>query len=122
LLIQPIQRKRPDSNGWLDGYLTGDGLAPNGNPVTSGIIFPDNATEGDYVLRLDYSPNRLFRYNNTRWIKVEDEQRTSLTPGIGNTQLSGFINNTNTTTTDDNKVIDERIDLNTALSIKADNK
>jgi hypothetical protein len=51
---------------------------------------------GTYYLRLDYNPNRLFRYDGRRWVKIEDAVRTDLTPGSGNkTQLSGFINNDN---------------------------
>jgi hypothetical protein len=38
----------------------------------------------------------LFRYDGRRWVKVEDAVRTNLTPGTENqTQLSGFINDTN---------------------------
>lgn len=80
------------------GYLTGDGLAPNGLAVKSGIAFPFNPTLGDYYLRLDYTPNRLFRFDGNRWIKVEDSVRTSLTPGPNNkSQRSGFVNNDNVT-------------------------
>jgi hypothetical protein len=41
-------------------------------------------------------PNRLFRYDSKRWIKIEDSVRTNLTPGLDNTsQRSGFVNNIN---------------------------
>jgi hypothetical protein len=51
---------------------------------------------GDFYLRLDYVPNRLFRYDGRRWVKIEDAVRTNLTPGSTNTtQLSGFVNDTN---------------------------
>lgn len=81
-----------------DGYLTGDGVAPNGLQVKSGIAFPFTQSIGDYYLRLDYTPNRLFRFDGNRWIKVEDAVRTSLTPGPNNkSQRSGFINNDNVT-------------------------
>ena len=36
---QPVS---PRANGYTLGYLTGDGLAPNGLPVTPGISFPTN--------------------------------------------------------------------------------
>ena len=111
----------PDRNGWTDGYLTGDGLAPNGYPVTSGTSYPDNPSEGDYFLRTDYQPNRLFRYSETRWTKIEDVERTSLTPGKGQTQRDSFVNNTNKTITDDNKIIDERVALSDALKPLEDN-
>lgn len=110
----------PVANGWTDGYLTGDGLAPNGHNVTSGTTFPSSPSEGDYALRLDYLPNRLFRYNGTRWVKVENTERTSLTHGEGQTQRDTFINNTNTTFTDDNQIINERVSLHDALKLQVD--
>ena len=79
----------------VEGYLTGDALPPNGATVAAGIAFPNTPGQGDYFLRLDYIPNRLFRYDGRRWVKVEDSVRTNLTPGTENqTQLSGFINDT----------------------------
>jgi hypothetical protein len=82
------------SSGKVQGYLTGDGLVPNGGPVAAGIAFPSTSTIGDYYLRIDYVPNRLFRYDGRRWVKIEDSVRTNLTPGVNNkTQLSSFINN-----------------------------
>jgi hypothetical protein len=63
--------------------------------VAAGIAFPTSPVTGDYFLRLDYVPNRLFRYDSRRWVKIEDGLRTNLTPGPTNTtQRSGFINNT----------------------------
>jgi len=105
------------------GYLVGDGLAPNGFPVSSGTTFPASPVQGDFALRLDYKPNRLFRYDGTRWVKVEDDVRTSLTPGAGNqTQRSGFVNNSNTYTTVDGKTYEERQGLSDVLTAKADNE
>lgn len=78
----------------VEGYLTGDGLPPNGYSVDAGISFPADPGTGDYYLRVDYQPNRLFRYDGRRWVKVEDAVRTNLTPGIENkTQRSLFVNN-----------------------------
>jgi hypothetical protein len=80
----------------VEGYLTGDALPPNGQKVAAGISFPTSPGSGDYFLRLDYVPNRLFRYDGRRWVKVEDGVRTNLTPGSTNyTQRSGFVNDTN---------------------------
>lgn len=79
----------------VSGYLTGDSLPPNGFAVQTGLSFPSTPQTGAYFLRLDYLPNRLFRYDGKRWTKVEDDVRTSLTPGSTNeTQRSGFVNNT----------------------------
>jgi len=113
-------RISPTSVKAYDGYLIGDGLAPNGHPITMGTTFPTTALEGDYILRLDFLPNRLFRYSGTRWVKVEDDVRSKLTPGTGNTLRDGFINNSNTTTRDNNTTMDQRQALSSALEAKED--
>ena len=80
----------------VQGYLTSDAMPPNGIAVGAGIAFPSTPVSGEYYLRLDYVPNRLFRYDSRRWIKVEDAVRTNLTPGLTNTsQASSFVNNIN---------------------------
>jgi hypothetical protein len=104
-----------------EGWLTGDGLTPNGMPVAVGIAFPTSPAVGDYALRTDYLPNRLFRYDGRRWVKVEDNVKTTLTPGPDNTtQRSGFVNNTETYTNNSGNV-SVRQSLSDALRIKADN-
>lgn len=112
----------PTGFGYTLGYMTGDGIAPNGLPVTPGVSFPLNPSTGDYALRLDYMPNRLFRYNGTLWVKIEDSVRTDLTPGIENLTLrSGFVNNTNTVNTSDRGAIPSRQSLSDLLKPQADN-
>tara|TARA_A100001011_G_C14311739_1_gene845940 strand:- start:1461 stop:2609 length:1149 start_codon:yes stop_codon:yes gene_type:complete len=104
----------PTGSGWTSGYLTGDGIAPNGFPVTTAISFPTSPLEGDFVLRLDYKPNRLFRYDGNRWIKVEDSVRTTL-DGDGLSQRDGFINNTGTYVDNKGKAKPSRTGLSKAL-------
>ena len=112
----------PRADGYTAGYLTGDGKAPNGLPVTPGVSFPPNPVAGDYCLRLDYKPNRLFRYNGRMWIKIEEKVRTNLDNGpVNQTQRSGFVNNTYTTNTTDLGAIPQRQSLSQALKPKADN-
>ena len=106
----------------ITGYLTQDGTAPNGYTVSTGIAFPTNPIKDDFFLRLDYVPNRLFRFDGKRWVKVEDALRTSLTPGPQNqTPRSRFVNNTNTWKAADGTQLDERQSLSQALKPKADN-
>ena len=114
------RRITPQNSNAYSGYLVGDGLAPNGENVTMGTSFPSDSQEGDFVLRLDFLPNRLFRYNGNRWIKVEDDVRSKLTPGTGNTLRDGFINNTKTFTADDNTVENQRQSLSDALKPRED--
>lgn len=112
----------PRTDGYTAGYLTGDGIAPNGLPVTAGLQFPLNPVTGNYCLRLDYYPNRLFRYNGNQWIKIEDKVRTQLTPGSSNsTQRSSFVNNSYTVGTSDQGNIPSRQSLSQALEPLADN-
>jgi len=110
------------------GYLSGDGLPPDGFPVSAGIAFPSNPNIGDYFLRLDYLPNRLFRFSGTRWAKMEDNVRTNLTPGDSNnaTLRNSFANPAGTSqdpatiTLSNGDVIPTRQNLNQALRPKAD--
>ena len=106
----------PRSDGYTAGYLTGDGKAPNGLPVTAGVNFPPAPVAGQFALRLDYFPNRLFRFNGTSWIKIESDVRTNLTPGANNNTLrSGFVNNTYTVNSTDLGNIPSRQSLSQAL-------
>ena len=112
----------PKADGYTVGYLTGDGVPPNGLPVTSGVQFPLGAVAGDYCLRVDYFPNRLFRYDSRRWVKIEDKVRTNLNNGPANDTLrSGFVNNTYTTSTKDLGNIPQRQSLSQILRPRADN-
>lgn len=116
------ENNTPRSDGYTVGYLTGDGVPPNGLPVTPGVSFPTNPVNGDYCLRLDYFPNRLFRYNGRRWVKIEEKVRTDLNNGPSNNTLrSGFVNNTYTVNTTDMGNIPSRQSLSEILKPRADN-
>lgn len=116
------QAQTPRADGYTLGYLTGDGVAPNGLPVIPGVSFPANPREGQYALRLDYYPNRLFRYNGKTWVKIEDNVRTNLTNGpMNNTLRSTFVNNTYTVPTTDMGEIPSRQSLSEILRPRADN-
>lgn len=109
----------PDKS--ITGYLTGDGKAPNGYTVLSGVSFPTNPKLGTYFLRLDYKPNRLFRWAGNKWEKVEDVQRSPLTPGPDNRTLrSTFVNNTATHTNSSGETYNERQALNEIFKPRAD--
>ena len=103
-------------------YLDGDGVAPNGNPAGFGISFPtSNVDKGDYFLRTDYLPNRLFRYDGNRWVKIEDSVRINMTNTDGRLNYkTGFVNNT-TESTINGLTVTQRQSLSNALKPKADN-
>lgn len=106
----------------ITGYLTGSANAPNGVPIKSGIQFTVTPNKGDYFLRTDYLPNRLFRFDGTRWVAIYDAERANLTQGVNNNTLLGtFVNDTNTFVNNDGKTVNQRQSLSTALTPKADN-
>lgn len=118
----------PNKNYYI-GYLTGDGLPPNGIPYSFGITFPLAPGVGDFFLRTDYLPNRLFRHDGVHWIKYEDNVRMT-TSMLGESQTdnpllvrrklkASFINNT-TTATIGGVVIAEKQALSQVLKLKAD--
>jgi hypothetical protein len=121
------------ANGYT-GYLVGDGVPPNGAPFTQGIAFPNGPSEGQFHLRTDYKPTRLFRFAKGRWSKVEDDVRTNITHlGTSDTaagadyagkteketQKTSFINNTNEQVIN-GETVKERQSLSKALRPKAD--
>ena len=112
---------KPDREGY-SGYLVGTGdVAPNGAPFGFGIQFPTNNEDGDFFLRTDFLPNRMFRYDGARWVKVQDDIRMSLSNTLERqTQKSSFINNTKTSTID-GETVTERQSLSKALKPRADN-
>ena len=89
------------------GYLVGDGFPVNGYTFGQGIQFPSNPQTNDFFLRTDYIPNRLFRYDTSSWIRVEDAVRMTMTNNSSRQTLkTGFINNNHFTYND---VIDRDI-------------
>jgi len=103
-------------------YLDGDGVAPNGNPAGFGISFPtSNIDKGDYFLRTDYLPNRLFRFDGTRWVKIEDSVRITTTNNDSRANYkTSFVNNA-TESTINGLTTKQRQSLTEALKPKADN-
>ena len=106
----------------MTGYLVGDSVAPNGLPMGAGIMFPTDPVTGDFFLRTDYLPNRVFRFNGARWVMFNDVVRTSLTQGTGNQTLIGtFVNDTKTFVDVNGITRQEKQSLSQALIPKADN-
>ena len=124
----------PTEGDGYEGYLTKDGVPPNGAPFTAGISFPANPVNGQFALRTDYLPNRLFRYDGLRWRKFEDNVRMTMSnlgasdvaagesfagTDVRRTQKSTFINNS-TVSTIDGHTVKEKQSLSKALRPEAD--
>jgi hypothetical protein len=87
----------PQRSGY-NGYLLGNGFPSNGYDFGFGIQFPTNPQDNDFFLRVDFLPNRLFRFSNDQssWIAVEDALRMNMTNNDSRSTLkTGFINNDN---------------------------
>jgi hypothetical protein len=124
----------PSDGDGYEGYLTKDGMPPNGAPFTAGISFPNNPVNGQFALRTDYLPNRLFRFDGVRWRKFEDNVRMTMSnlgasdvaagepfagKDVRQTQKATFINNP-TVTTIDGTTVKEKQSLSKALRPEAD--
>lgn len=124
----------PEKNIYV-GYLTEDGIPPNGAPYSFGISFPASPAQGQFHLRTDYFPNRLFRWDGSKWVKFEDNVRMTINPlGTDATEPGGrypgkpvrlnqkstFINN-DTTATISGVVVPQKQALSKVLKPKADN-
>jgi hypothetical protein len=115
-----VKLETPRTFGYADGYMAGDGTAPNGLPTGAGISFPSNPNSGDYFLRTDYLPQILYRYDGSLWIQISTNVRTDTGQGSASTQRGSFINNTNVTTLTDGTTIPELQSLSNAFKITPD--
>jgi hypothetical protein len=111
----------PPSRLGYSGYLLGFSDAPNGAPFGSGIQFPRDNQVGDFFLRTDYYPNRMFRYDGVKWSRLYDDVRMTLTNNNERQTLrSSFYNNDNVNNID-GEITEERQSISKALKPKADN-
>jgi hypothetical protein len=102
-------------------YLAGDGVPPNGFPVSILTQFPENPTVGEYVLRTDFQPNRLYIFNSSRWVHVEDDVTMTMTNSTDReTFRTQPFNNKDSLTLSDGSVIDSKTSLSEVLKIRED--
>ena len=94
--------------------------APNGiSIVGSGSSFPVGMSNGEYFLRTDFEPHRLFKKSGSRMIKISDDNKKAWS--AANKILTSFINNDNITTNTDGTTASEKTNLSKAVKPKADN-
>jgi len=92
---------------WKDG----DGQPPNGIELAGmGDAFPEDLKDGDYFLRTDFEPNRLFMKKGSCFVKIESDTRQKWTGP--NKVLDSFINNDNERTNTDGTTEPEKVALN----------
>ena len=115
-----IKHFSPQGFGYTNGYLIGDGTAPNGLPTGAGITFPTSPNLGDYFLRTDYLPNILYRYDGQLWIRIGVNARALPGPASSDTLMGSFINNTTTVTLTDGTTMPQQQPLSSILKLKVD--
>lgn len=71
---------------WLD-----DGQPPDGSEVQRVSAFPPSPAEGDYALRIDFVPNRLFRYVSGKWLLREVDRKREWNNYNWTDALAGFM-------------------------------
>lgn len=119
--FQYIKRSSPRSFGYINGYMIGTTQAPNGEPTGAGIAFPANPEIGEYFLRIDYYPQKLFRFDGKRWVQISENVRTGLGfDSDDRSQLSRFINDDDRTSVSPEGTVPTRQSLSKALKIKPD--
>lgn len=89
-----------------------------GENIPSGDTFPSLANEGDYFVRTDFEPYRLFVRRGTTWHRLYD-QVSGQTWSERTYNGSTFINNDKTTVSDGSE-FDERQALSDAITARAD--
>lgn len=96
-----------------------DGIPVNGLPLLgSGISFPLDAEDGEFFLRTDFQPNRLFEKSGNRWLHVGTDYRRDWT--AANHKLTGFINNEDLRVDDDGTTNSVRTNLSKAIRPRSD--
>ncbi len=53
---------------------------PNGQQALKTSAFPENPEEGDYVVRIDFFPNKLYRFENNSWVLKEVDSKREWQP------------------------------------------
>lgn len=120
LYFDPHQKDLPPDVVY---YSDDDGLPADGTmPVGDGDSMPLDAQPGDYFLRTDFAPPRLFQKSqDNRWIKITDVSRS--TPWTSaNRALSTFINNDNITINSDESTQAERVNMSKVVMPRNDVK
>ena len=105
----------------IDHYLSGDGIPPNGAPVLTLTSFPATPVKGEYVLRVDYMPNRLYIFNGKKWVYVEDNVRMQITNYTDRyTYKTKNFNDKTSITLADGTKLDSRQSLSNVLRARED--
>lgn len=90
----------------------------HGEILESGDQFPQEPNDGDYFVRTDFNPNRLFVFRGSRWHRLYDNINDT-TWSDRTYNASAFIDNNNTTVVN-NEEFPERQALSKVIKPKSD--
>lgn len=100
-------------------YFSGDGDPPNGGPlVGAGITFPSGMQDGQYYLRIDYYPERLFQKQGPVYKLIEENVLKSWSSY--NRVLDTFIDNNVDTVLSDGTVVPQKQAVSEIVRQKVD--
>lgn len=106
--------------GLINFIHNGDEFPSNfaGDIIYSGDLFPESPSDGDFFVRTDYIPARLFKRVGDCWKKVSDVWREEWVPA--NRILESYLNNNNITTVGlhEDQTMDEKQALSKILEPK----
>lgn len=111
----------PETNYPVIGsnYFSGDGEPPNGGPLLgAGVQFPPGMQDGEYYLRVDYYPERLFQKQGNCYKLIEVNVLKAWT--AYNRVLDTFIDGTKNTILPNGDVISEKQPLSGVVKQKID--
>ena len=104
------------------GTVPGDGAPPNLNQddVEFGSLFPDPPSDGEFFLRIDYNPPKLFQYDGSTgaWRYYETDFRRAWSPA--GKLLTDMVNNTDTFVGADKETFQSRMGLTEVMKARED--
>lgn len=120
-IVQSAEEADPLGLPLVDHLFGVDNEVPeydHGEVLESGDQFPQQPNDGDYFVRTDFNPNRLFVYRGSRWHRLYDNI-TEKTWSDRTYNASQFVDNVNTTIVD-NQEFPERQALSKVIKPKSD--
>ena len=103
------------------GIVNQDNTYNHGESIASGDQFPSNPNEGDYFIRNDFSPNRMFVRRGNRWHRLYDNI-TDQTWTDKTYNASDYIFNNNETSIFDSREFDQQQAMSNVIPAKPDNE
>lgn len=92
----------------------------HGETIPTGVTFPTNPNEGDYFIRTDFVPNRMFVRRGSKWHRVYNNVTDQTWSDITYNGSSYIFNEENTTVVNDTE-FNEKQPLSDVILPKPDN-